>query len=148
MEEFDITEEKSVFDVYKEDVRLMTKYYNAGFNRQVPLELMPGKEPEVFFEEGTWRFVKNWKVEYSNYLTLLYGYETPEQYGKFKWQRTLASWNRVFKRCVRGDNITPKNKEVIAQASRLFPQWDKYVGKAKKDGAFRKPEELGEEDVE
>ncbi len=146
MEEFNITDSDEIFELYHEDIRQMTKYYNKGFNKNKPLELMPPKEPEVLFEEGVWRFTKNWKVEYSKYLTLLYGYETPEQYGKYKWQRTLGSWNRVFKRCVRGDNITTNNKQVIAEVIKVFPKWDKYVMKAKADGAFLKPEEIEEEE--
>lgn len=144
MEEFSIVDSEDIHEIYKEDIRQMTKFYKRGFNKKKPTELMPPKEPEVYFEEGTWRFVKNWRVEYSNYLELLYGLQSPEAF-RMKWQRPIASWNRVFKRCVRGDNMTENNKKVISEAGVLFPQWDKYVRLAKADGAFQKPEETEEE---
>ena len=124
----------------------MTKFYNAGFNPKNPQELMPPKEDLVLFEEGVWRFAKNWNVEYSDYLTFLYGYDTPEAY-RMAWQYKLSSWNRVFKRCVKGDRMTDKNKEAIADALKHFPNWDKLVAKAKAAGAFQKPDE-NEDDAE
>lgn len=147
MEEFDVVDSKELFELYREDIRLMTKYYNNGFNKRKPTELMPEREPLVLFDEGLFRFSKNWNVEYSPFLTYLYNYETPEKY-RFAWQRKVASWNRVMKRCVLGDNITAKNKEVIEDALEYFPKWDKYVALAKKSGAFQKPEENDNEETE
>jgi len=50
----------------------------------------------------------------------------------------------VFKRCAKGDRITDKNKEVIAEAKKQFPKWDKMVASAKKAGAFVGQEEEDE----
>ena len=144
MEEFSVFNNEENLQLYKDDIKQMTKYYNAGFNKKKPTELMPPKEPLVFFEEGVWRFTKNYKVEYSNYLTMLYGYETPEAY-RMAWQRKISSWNRVFKRVVRGDNITANNIKVIEEVVPLFPQWEKYVKMAKADGVFLKADENEEE---
>lgn len=83
-------------------------------------------------------------VQYSNYLTYLYGYKNFEEF-KLKWQYILASWNRTFKRCVTGANMTAKNKEVIGDAIKQFPDWDMYVAKAKAAGVFQKPEEEEDE---
>ncbi len=144
MEEFVITNNEETMQLYKDDIKKMSKYYAAGFNKRKPQELMPPKEPLVLFEDGLFKFSKNFRVEYSNYLTYLYGYETPEAY-RMAWQYKISSWNRVFKRCVQGANMTPKNKEAIADAIKVFPLWDKMVASAKKAGAFA-PEEEGEDE--
>ena len=144
MEEFNVPDSKEIFKFYKNDIAQMTEYYNKGFDKRDPLKLMPPKENQVEFETGVWRFVKNFKVEYSPYLKMLYGYETPEAY-RMAWQYKIQSWNRVFKRYVRGDNITPKNIAAREEAVKYFPQFDHFVKLAKKDGAFQKPEE-GEEE--
>lgn len=133
--QFEVPNNKEIFKLYAADVKQMTEYYNAGFNPKKPLEFAPPKEPELLFSEGVWRFERNFKVEYSSYLSMLYGYETPEKY-RLRWQRSITSWNRVFKRCVRNDNMTPNNYQVIREAIQYFPQWDKYVQKAKAAGAF------------
>jgi hypothetical protein len=157
MQEFDIHNSERLLQVYKNDIKTMTKYYNAGFDKRNPKKLMPPLEPLVLFEEGVWKFSKNWNVEYSNYLEYLYGYATPEAY-RMAWQYKVNSWNRVIKRAVlEGTSIkregkpdlimklTDKNFEAIADVKKYFPQWDKYVAKAKAAGAFQKPEE-GEDD--
>lgn len=144
MHEFDVKGDDRLLEMYKADLKQMTKYYNAGFDKKNPKKLMPPLEPLVLFEDGVWKFSKNWNVEYSNYLTYLYGYDSPEAY-RMAWQYKISSWNRVFKRCCQGANMTPKNKEAIADALKYFPTWDKYVAKAKAAGAFQKPEENEEE---
>lgn len=144
MEEKDLRDDKNIYDVYREDIKQMTKYYNEGFDKRNVTKLMPPKEPQVLFEEGVWRFTKNFKVEYSPYLTMLYGYETPEAF-RMAWQYKTQSWNRVFKRYVRGDNITDSNKKAREEAVKAFPQWDHYIKVARKAGAFQKPEEAEDE---
>jgi len=144
MEEFNVFNNEENLEMYRADIKKMSKYYAAGFDPKNPTDLMPPLEPLVVFEEGTWRFSKNWNVEYSDYLKLLYGYETPEAY-RMGWQYKVSSWNRVFKRCVKGDNMTPKNIEVIKEASKMFPKWDRLVAAAKADGAFQTEEEEVEE---
>jgi hypothetical protein len=140
IEEFPVLNNEQTLKLYTADIRQMTKYYNAGFNPKKPLEFAPPKEQLVLFDEGMWRFEKNWKVEYSPYLFMLYGYQTPEAY-RMAWQRSISSWNRVFKRCVKGDRMTDNNKEAIKNALKQFPDFDKYVKKAIKAGAFQKEEE-------
>jgi len=143
-EEFDVVNDDRFMEAYKTDIKMMTKLYNAGFDKKDPTKLMPAKEPLVIFEEGVWKFSKNFKVEYSSYLQYLYGYETPEKY-RMAWQYKISSWNRVFKRCVKGDRITDKNEDVIKEASKIFP-WDKYVKMAINAGAFKSTEEEGEDE--
>lgn len=137
--QFDIQNDKSVFGRYAADVRQMTEYYNAGFDKKKPLKFAPPKEEEVTFDSGTFRFNTNYKVEYSNYLTMLYGYSSPMAYRE-NWDSRISGWNRVFKRQVTGENITAKNKEIIDDALTIFPNWEQLVDVAAKSGAFQTEE--------
>jgi hypothetical protein len=106
---------------YKDDIEAMTQIYKEG---KYP------KEEDVIFEPVTCRFRTNWKVEYSNYLTMLYGHESPENY-RFKYKKLVDGMNRVMKRCINGDKMTKANLEIISDAKRLFPNWDEIVDMAK-----------------
>lgn len=134
--QFSVVNDKKTLGIYAADAKKMTEYYNAGFDAKKPLRLAPPPEPEVTFDNGTFRFGTNYKVEYSNYLTLLYPqYPTPMAYREF-WDSRVASWNRVFKRAATGQNITAKNKEIIDDAIAVFPDWEQKVASAIKAGAF------------
>ena len=144
MHEAQIVNSKALLKAYKDDVSQMTAYYNNS-NHKNPMKTLPPKDPEIFFTEDLWRFEKNTlNVEYSNYLTLLYGYKDPEEFYN-KWSSKLTSWNRVFKRIVRGDTLTKSNNEYIAEMKKAFPEMDKYVLKARKAGAFQTEEKEVEE---
>lgn len=80
---------------------------------------MPEKEKEILFSEETGKFSSNYKIEYSNYLTLLYGYQTPREYSDKAKSRT-ATYNRVIGRIAKKDNLTDKNKEVIDDITKTF----------------------------
>jgi len=163
MQEFDISINEEIKDIYIKDIKQMTEYYNRGFDKKDPLKFLPPKEPEVLFDDTLFRFTKNWKVEYSNYLTLLYGYQSPQHYGMWKWESKISAWNNAFKRYVlagmeipyknkngeivtRKINITDNNKEKREEAIKYFPDWDKMVEKARKAGAFLKQEETDDLD--
>lgn len=133
--QFDVEPTKELLKKYRDDVKTMTAYYRSSGKDY--LKTLPPLEKEVSFNEVSFQFVKNFYVEYSNYITFLYGYKDFEEF-KYKWQRPLAAWNRVFKRCVRQDNMTPANLDIIIEAKKTFPDWDKYVSKAKAAGAFQK----------
>lgn len=136
MQQFDLKNSEPLIKALRADCKKMTEYYNLGFDPQRVLAFAPPKDDEFLFTEGYWRFEKNFNVEYSPYLTMLYGYKDPEEY-RIRWQYKLQSWNRVFKRVVTGENITPKNEVIIKQASNEFPDWVKMVKKAKAAGAFK-----------
>jgi len=140
MDEFNVHDNEENFELYKNDIMSISRAYKNGFDAKNITRLMPPKEDLVLFEDSLFKFAKNWNVEYSDYLTLLYGYESPEKY-RNAWQYKITAWNRVFKRCVNGDRITDKNKEVIAEAKKQFPRWDKMVAAAIKAGAFSGQEE-------
>jgi len=138
---------------YKEDVATMTAYHDLG--KKNYLKHLPPPEPEVMFEEASYNFVKSNKVEYSKYLTHSYGYKNIDHF-KERWDKILASWNRVFRRHVLEGSptgklgkpltLTPDNIAAIKEAKKTFPDWDNLVEQARKAGAFDKPETETEED--
>lgn len=119
---------------YKQDIEQMTYY--------IKNKVQPPKEDLMVFSEDTFKFSKNWKVEYSNYLEMLYGYKDPMEYYE-EYSRKAAQWNRVFKRCVDGAKMTALNLEVIADIRLYYPDFDDLVEKARVAGA-----ELLEEEIE
>jgi hypothetical protein len=133
--EFSIINSKELLRFYKDDVSQMTEHFRAT-NKKNVMKSLPPIEPEVLFEDGVFRFNKNFRVEYSNYLTLLYGFKTPEDY-RNQWAKQISSWNYTFKRCAKGEKMTEKNWEVIRQAEKIFPKWDDYVMMAREAGVFQ-----------
>lgn len=107
---------------YKKDIETISAFIGQN--------LMPPKEREVLFDDLTFKFRSNWHIEYSPYLTLLYGYQQPMEY-RDKWKSDVASWNRIFNRCVTGKNMTAKNLLGITAAKNYFPNWDDLVDRAK-----------------
>lgn len=135
--EFDVLNPSYVETEYKSDLEEITGY--------VQTQTRPEKEREILFDTDLFRFEKNWKVEYSNYLTMLYGYKQPIEY-RDKVDRPIASWNRTFKRCVTGANMTKLNLESIAIAKKTFPEWDVLVDRAKE--AAKKDPKIVADDVD
>jgi len=70
----------------------------------------PPSAPLITFEG---KFNKNFGVEYSSYLTLIYGFETPEDY-RNSVQSKIASWNRLLKRLqyISEGKTTPTGKPI------------------------------------
>lgn len=106
----------------------------------------PEKEREILFDDLTFKFRTNWHVEYSGYLTLLYGYKEPIFYRE-AWDKSIASFNRTFKRCVTGAKMTDLNLKTIENAKKEFPNWDDLVDRAK-EVAKVVPEILADESDE
>ena len=115
----------SANELYESDIKTMTGYFNA--NQRPPLE------DEILFDKDLFRFGKNYKVEYSEYLSMLYGYSTPEAYRE-RYDKLISSFNRTMKRCIKGDKMTKLNLDTIDEAKKLFPDWDTYVDLAKAKG--------------
>jgi hypothetical protein len=120
---------------YRGRIETLTGYYRA--KQQPPLE------NEIVFDEEAFRFAKNWKIEYSPFLTKLYGYKTPEAYYQ-RWQPKAAQFNRVFGRCVAGEKMTKMNLEVLPEMRAYFPNLDELIIKAQ-EAAKEDPTLLGEE---
>jgi len=70
----------------------------------------PPKDSLILFENG--RLKKNFGIEYSNYLTMVYGFDTPKDYSDLVTSK-ISAWNRVLKRMSEGAKLTDKNKARI-----------------------------------
>lgn len=113
-----VTEEEYRRDI--EAITMAVRYRNQ-----------PKPEPELVWMDDTFRFAANWKVEYSPYLTAVYGYKTGMEFRE-KYDKVTAQWNRVLGRCVKGERMTPLNLEVIGEIKKSFPNFDEMIEAAKK----------------
>jgi len=111
---------------YTNDVKTMTAYIRN--NEKPPLER------EVVFNEALGKFSSNFKVAYSNYLTMLYGFENQHAFDT-KWKKTVGQWNRVLARCVAGKDMTKMNLDVLKDIKKEFPNLDELVDKLKANGS-------------
>ncbi len=96
--------DQKLLDKYTEKVKRVSKYYLD--------DIRPELEPLFLFEEETLRFSTNFNVQYSNFLTKLYGFEHPEEYKDLVSKR-VSSWNRVLGRVAKKQKMTPKNLEAL-----------------------------------
>lgn len=157
MEETIIEDDDATLKNYKSDIMQMTAFYNEGFSKKDPVKHLPPKETMVLFDADMGKFYKNFKVEYSSYLEMLYGFKTPKEFAD-KYQYVATNYSRVFKRCVQEGlsikregkedliiKLTPKNYDVIDTAKKDFPDWDKQVKAAKKSGLFNEIQENEDE---
>jgi len=116
----------------QKDVEEITKYYTQ--------DITPEIEKLIIFENG--KFAKNWKVEYSNYLSMLYTYETKDEEGAkiiksfedpmeyYEWAQPIVSaFNRVIKRIEEGKELTKSNQEHIANMLKFGYDINKIVTK-------------------
>lgn len=99
--------------LYKADIEEMSYFFNNN--------ITPPPAPLANFDYSLGRFSKNLGVEYSPYLTKVYGFETPEDYRNSvsfveKWNRCLARYVLVSQGKLtptgKPITITPKNIEV------------------------------------
>lgn len=96
------------FDVRPCDTDLITELSQLkGF---LDAKERPNKEPLIKFED---KFSKNLSVEYSPYLTLIYGFKEPEDY-RNEVDGKISRWNRVLSRMKdikQGKRLKPSKKE-------------------------------------
>ena len=100
---------------YKGEIEKITKFYNAfkdtpledfienvetpegTVERYKQLEGAPAPEKHILFDEDMGKFTKNWNVEYSNYLTFIYGFKEPMEFYE-AISPVVSRWNRVLAR--------------------------------------------------
>lgn len=114
LQEFVILNPSTAEDDYRRDIEQMTAY--------IAKDEMPPLEPEILFDPNEIRFSKNWRVEYSGYLTKLYKYQTPSDYAD-QIEPIVGRWNRVLARIKDGKDMTANNLEALAEIERHSPQY-------------------------
>lgn len=63
----------------------------------VPLEGLPPLEKYIVWDNDLKKFSRNWGVEYSSYLTMLYGFQTQLEFEELVMP-IVSRWNRVLSR--------------------------------------------------
>jgi hypothetical protein len=118
MATFGIWNPSSTEDEYRKDLLAITEAMKS--------DERPPLEPLILWNEDLAKFSKNLGVEYSSYLTMLYGYERPDIYSD-EQKPIVDRWNRVIKRYACNDKITDKNKEVKDEITTAGYDFDKLV---------------------
>lgn len=122
---------------YKRDIETMTHYIRS--------KEMPPKEPEMIFSEVTGKFSKNWKILYSPYLTMLYGYKEPYEFEE-RYDKLSGRLNRVLGRAVAGKKMTDNNKEAMEEIKTLGYNFEQCVETAKAKGIREEEAEENKEE--
>lgn len=127
---FQFTPSVELESEYLSDLQKISHYYLKS--EQPPVE------HEIVVEDG--RFKKNFGIEYSSYLTLLYGYAEPRDYSD-KVKGVVARWSRVIGRYANGDKITAKNEDVKKEILAAGYDFDGIVEQAKRYGVEEETDE-------
>lgn len=126
MEQFAIIPEE-VEPLYQDDILRMSTYYKK--------KKVPPREPMATFDVLVGRFAKNFRVEWSPYLSH-YGFKTPDDYRNAV--TFVEKWNRCMSRYVLVENgaktptgkpieVTTKNKEVRAEIIKAGYKFDELL---------------------
>lgn len=114
--------DKEIKDRYEQHIKEISYFYLN--------DIQPPKEPLIAYDEERNRFTANWKVQYSNYLTLIYGFKDETDFGD--WSRKVqASWNRTYQRAIEGKKMTKLNLTVLDQIRKSYPELDAMIEIAK-----------------
>lgn len=89
---------------YEEKVKRVSGFYKEN--------QCPPPEPVILFDADLGKFSKNFNVEYSPFLTKIYGYERPDQYDE-EIAPLIGRWNRVLTRIKTGKTLTKDNQVAI-----------------------------------
>ncbi len=101
-----LPDDQDLLKKYQAKIDKMSGFYNT--------KTEPPKEPLILFDEELHRFSKNFNVEYSGYLTRLYGFKTAEEYDNAVSPK-IESWNRVITRIKDKKELTDNNKQKITE---------------------------------
>jgi len=96
----------SIEQEYQEDIQKITNYLTK--DEQPPLE------KPIVFDIDTGRFIANWKVGYSNYLTMIYHIENQMVFDNL-YKPKATKWNRVLGRIKADKNLTQNNIQAIKE---------------------------------
>jgi hypothetical protein len=107
MFEFEVTrEDKETEKEIKTFCATITDYWRRNER--------PAVEPDIIFDWDAGKFSKNLKIEYSAYLTKVYGLKEPREYSE-GIAPLVSRWNRVVSRIKHGEAMTKNNKEAIEE---------------------------------
>lgn len=101
-------EDPILFAQYEAKLRKINGFYTS--------QVQPPLEPLILFDESDLRFSKNFNVEYSGYLTMLYGFKDQMDYDE-QVSGKVERWNRVLGRLKEGKEMTDNNKEALIEMS-------------------------------
>lgn len=132
MQEFAIFNPSKAETDYVTDLKQITEYFTNG-------ELPPPEQPVVWAQEQA-KFKKNLGIEYSPYMSKVYGFDSPRQYSD-KVSPTVERWNRVISRYAKGETITKKNEEVRNEVVASGYNFDELVYFRQKLGVKDEEEE-------
>ena len=129
-------------ELYYKDIEQITHWYKK--------KKTPPIEPLAKFDSLMGNFSKNLGVEYSGYLTALYGFATPEDYRNSV--AFVKKWNHALSRYVKAElghttptgkpiNITPGNKDTRAEIERAGFEFTDLI-QAKIDAGILEEEEV------
>jgi len=132
----------SVVYICRDDMRLMefdlqlnlpvleNEYYNSikVISDYYLKDEMPPLEKMILFDEDMGKFVKNWNVAYSGYLTMLYGFKNQAEYDG-KYAGTVTRWNTAVTRFKAGKKMSKLNIESIEGMTLAGFDPAKIVGK-------------------
>lgn len=78
------------------------------------IEELPKLENPIVWDKDLLKFARNWGIEYSSFLSMLYGYNTQKEFEDVVLP-IVSRWNRVLGRIKDGAKMTEKNLEVIQE---------------------------------
>jgi hypothetical protein len=99
--EFPVFNPSETEAIYHNDIEAITGYLKSKEN--------PPLENLIVFDGN---FSLNFKVTYSNYLEMLYGFKTQKDF-EDRYKPMVEKWNRVIERMSKDKKITNNNKEAI-----------------------------------
>lgn len=91
---------------YRSEIQMITYY--------VKNNITPPTEKPILYDDEFGKFMKNWQVAYSGYLTAYYGFKTQKDFDD-TYLPITERWNRVLGRVIENKKITEKNTTVIRE---------------------------------
>jgi len=106
MIEIGILNPSVVEEEYKKDIEQMTYFITK--DERPPLENF------IVYDNDFNKFSANYKVGYSQYLTMLYGLKDQKEFDD-KYKPIITRWNRVLGRIEEGEKMTDNNLQAIEE---------------------------------
>jgi hypothetical protein len=108
--------------IYKDDLDNMKKILTLDKG-----QILSYREPLLVWNEEDHKYKKNFKVEYSSYLTD-YGFEQPSDYAE-PAQKISTRINNVIKRLRAGAKMSKLNEAAMEDAIKFFPPCEEKLVK-------------------